>query len=50
MPVKILIHGINQQWYSFVEIPDIVWLINEIFVWLGGDQEAITCVDIEDNT
>ena len=30
-------------------IPDIVWLINEIFVWLGGDQEAITCVNIEDN-
>ena len=32
------------------EIPDIVWLINEIFVWFRGGQEAITCVNIEDNT
>ena len=31
-------------------IPGILWLIDEIFVWLRGDQEAITCVNIEDST
>ena len=31
-------------------IPDIVWLIDEMIVWLRGGQEAITCVNIEDNT
>ena len=31
-------------------IPDIMWLINEMFVWLRGGQEAITYVSIEDNT
>ena len=29
---------------------DIVWLINEMFMWLRGGEEAITCVSIEDNT
>ena len=44
MPVNIIIPIMVR----FVEIPDIMWLANEIFVWLGGDQEAITCINIED--
>ena len=31
-------------------IPDIVWLIDEMFMWVRGGQEAITCVNIEDST
>ena len=34
----------------FSEIPDIVWLINEMFVLLGGGQEAITGANVEGNT
>ena len=26
-------HDINQQQYEFFEILDIVWLINEMFLW-----------------
>ena len=31
-------------------MPGIMEFVNEIFVWFGGDEEAITCVNIEDNT
>ena len=43
--MMLTINGIN-----IFGIPDIVWLIDEMFVWLSGGQEAITYVNIEDNT
>ena len=48
--VNIVIPNIDQQWYEYFGILDIVWLIDEIFVWLRGGQEAITRINIEDNT
>ena len=42
--MMLTINGIN-----IFGIPDIVWLIDEMFVWLSGGQEAITCVNSEDN-
>ena len=32
-----------------IEIMDIVWFINEMFLGLGSGQVAITCVNMEDN-
>ena len=53
IPVNIVIHNVNHQYqYDSIwfEIMDIIWLITEIFLWLGGYQEAITDVNTEDNT
>ena len=35
---------------NIIGIPVIMWLIDEIFVWLRGGQEAITYINIQDNT
>ena len=50
MLLNIIIYDIDQPRYEFFGIPDIVWLINELFVWHIVYSSTLRLIKSEQST